>query len=374
MDVLAHLRLAHGALVANLLVAAALAGTALAAFWCARRLLRNWGGRLTRWMESHPLKAVSKEAVRHAEILLSRLTLTAVVLILAGAAAYHFAGRDVQADVSAWFAGLDAKDVLAAGLRLCGVVLLLTAVWAALRAVCRLRPLVEHAACLWLARLEDKTAVRPVVRAPGTTGVRRRRPGGGLGGRPRAGPSGRRRLGDRPRRPANADPDGRPAVAARRPHPRPEGGRPRRPPSWPRPTAPLLGSGPPAVPVRPTLFRGRRLRLCRVAVRPGAGLHRLRRRLRAARGHLHRDLLRLSGGHRTGPGAAARGVRPLRREAGRRPEGSDAGASAALRLSVRALFRGGRGGAQGFWVWTRGRSWRGPACSDWRWAWAPRAS
>lgn len=160
MDVLAHLRLAHGALVANLLVAAALTGTALAAFWFVRRLLRNWGGRLTRWMESHPLKAVSKEAVRHAEILLSRLTLTAVVLILAGAAAYHFAGRDVQADVSAWFAGLDAKDVLAAGLRLCGVVLLLTAAWAALRAVRRLRPLVEHAACLWLARLEDKTGVR----------------------------------------------------------------------------------------------------------------------------------------------------------------------------------------------------------------------
>ena len=160
MDVLAHLRLTHGALVANLLVAAALAGTALAAFWCARRLLRNWGGRLTQWMESHPLKAVSKEAVRHAEILLSRLTLTAVVLILAGGAAYHFAGRDVQADVSAWFAGLDVKDVLAAGLRLGGVALLLTTAWAALRAMRRLRPLVEHAACLWLARLEDKTGVR----------------------------------------------------------------------------------------------------------------------------------------------------------------------------------------------------------------------
>ncbi len=54
--------------------------------------------------EPHPLKAVSNEAVSHAEILLSRVTLTAVVLILAGAAAYHFAGRDVQADVFAWFA------------------------------------------------------------------------------------------------------------------------------------------------------------------------------------------------------------------------------------------------------------------------------
>ena len=162
MDVLAQLRdrLSHGALAANLLAAALLVGAALAVFWSLRRLLRTWGGRLTTWLESHPLKAVSKEAVRHAEILLVRLTLTAVLLIVAAGVAYHFAGRDVQADITAWFAGLDAKDLLVGGLRVVGVALLLTAVWVVLQAVRRLRPLVEHAACAWLARLEDKADVR----------------------------------------------------------------------------------------------------------------------------------------------------------------------------------------------------------------------
>ena len=49
-------------------------------------------------------------------------------------------------------------------------------------------------------------------------------------------------MGHRRRRPADADPGGRSAVAARRPRARPQGGRPRRPPPRPRPTSPLLGA------------------------------------------------------------------------------------------------------------------------------------
>ena len=162
MEVLAHLleRLCHRALIGNLLVAVVLVGTAVTAFWAARRLLRNCHGHLCQWVDSHPLKAVSKEAVRHTEILLFRLTLTAVLLIVIGGVVYHFAGGDVQNDVAGCFAGLGLKDVLTAGLRVVGLALLLTAAWVVFRAVRRIRPLVEHAACVWLARLEDKTAVR----------------------------------------------------------------------------------------------------------------------------------------------------------------------------------------------------------------------
>ena len=162
MDVLAPLlaRLGHRALLGNLLVGAVLVGAALAGFWLLRRLLRHCHGRLCQWVDSHPLKAVGKEAVRHTEILLFRLTLTAVLLIVGGGLAYHFAGHDVREDVAAFFAGLQLKDFLTAGLRLVGLAVLLTTAWVVFRAVRRIRPLLEHAACLWLARLEDKTAVR----------------------------------------------------------------------------------------------------------------------------------------------------------------------------------------------------------------------
>ena len=162
MEVLAHLleRLSHRALIANMLVAAALVAAALTAFWLVRRLLRSCHGRLCQWVDSHPLKAVSKEAIRHSEILLFRLTATAVVVIIAGGVAYHFAGHDVQEEVAACFGCLEWKDVLTAGLRGVGLALLLTGAWVVVQAVRRIRPLVEHMACAWLVRLENKPAVR----------------------------------------------------------------------------------------------------------------------------------------------------------------------------------------------------------------------
>jgi moderate conductance mechanosensitive channel len=162
MDVLLSLRdrAASGALVANLLVAVVLTAAALAFFWSLRRLLRAWSGRLVKWISSHHLKAVSKEAVRRAEVLLFRLTLMAVLLIVAGAAAYHFAGRDVQADIGAWFAKLDATDLLGAGARILGVVFILPLTWAIVQAVRRVRPLIETPAVHRLARPEDDAAVR----------------------------------------------------------------------------------------------------------------------------------------------------------------------------------------------------------------------
>ena len=162
MDVLLSLRdrLTSSALLANLLVAVVLTGAALVVFWSLRRLLRAWSARLVEWIGSHHLKAVSKEAVRRAETLLVRLTLTAVLFIAAGAVAYHFAGRDVQADVGGWFARLDAADVLGAGVKALGLALLLPLIWAAVQAVRRARPLIEPPAVSWLARAGDEAAVR----------------------------------------------------------------------------------------------------------------------------------------------------------------------------------------------------------------------
>ena len=162
MDVLLSLRerLTSGALLANLLVAVLLAVAALVVFWSLRRLLRTWSARLVEWIGSHHLKAMSREAARHTEILLFRMALVAVVLIAAGAVAYHFAGRDVQTDVGGWFAKLDAADLLAAGARILGVALLLPLAWAAVQVARRARPLIETQAVIHLARKGDEATVR----------------------------------------------------------------------------------------------------------------------------------------------------------------------------------------------------------------------
>ena len=162
MDVLVFLRdrLTGGALLANLLVAVALTAGALVVFWSLRRLLRTGSGRFVEWVGSHHLKAVSKEAVRRIEILLVRVVLVAVALIVVGAVAYHFAGRDVQADIGGWFARLDAVDVLGAGAGVLGLALVLPFAWALVQAVRRGRSLIEIPAVSWLARPGDEAAVR----------------------------------------------------------------------------------------------------------------------------------------------------------------------------------------------------------------------
>jgi moderate conductance mechanosensitive channel len=162
MDLLSSLlhRLTHRALVGNLLAAAALAVAALALFWFVRRLLRSGHGRLTQWIGSHRFHAASKEAVRRTEVVLLRMTIVAVVLIVAGGLAYHFAGHDVQEDIAAWFAQWTTGDLLAAGVRILGLALLLPAAWAVGQAVRRARPLAERPVLAWLARPDDEGVVR----------------------------------------------------------------------------------------------------------------------------------------------------------------------------------------------------------------------
>jgi small conductance mechanosensitive channel len=161
MDLLSSLRdrLAHGALVANLVVGAALVAGALAAFWSLRRLLRGGVGRMAEWVGSHHFHAASKEAVRRVEIFLLRATLLVVALIVAGGAAYHFAGRDVQADMAAWLGRWRAEDLLVLGARLIGAALLIPAAVAVVRTISRARPLAAAPLLRWLARSGGEGAV-----------------------------------------------------------------------------------------------------------------------------------------------------------------------------------------------------------------------
>jgi small conductance mechanosensitive channel len=147
-------------LLANLLVALVLAAAILAACWMLRRLLHGCSCRVTAWTGSHHLGALGKEAAHRAGALLLRLAVVAVLLTLAGVVAYHLAGRNARADLAAWFAGMTPEDLLQAGLRGAGLVLLLPVCWAAVRTVRRARHRLEGTASAWLARAGNEADVR----------------------------------------------------------------------------------------------------------------------------------------------------------------------------------------------------------------------
>jgi small-conductance mechanosensitive channel len=160
-DLYAHRdRLMDSPLTANLLAAAGLAVAALVAFWVVRRLLRGCCGRVGHWTGSHHLGAAAGEIARRAEWLLLRLSLGVVLLVAAGAVAYHFAGRDVRHDIRRWLDSLRREDLLGAGLWLAGLALPLAAAWLAAWLVRRARPRLEGLAAVRLGRPVNETDLR----------------------------------------------------------------------------------------------------------------------------------------------------------------------------------------------------------------------
>jgi small conductance mechanosensitive channel len=162
MDILPALRdrLADGALLPNLIATAALAVAVQIPAWALRRLLRGCGGQLTGWIGSRRLQAVGEEATRRVESILFWLTALVVCLILIGGIVYHLAGRDVRADTAAFLAQLTAEELLQVGLRLGGLVLLLIALWLAVRWVRRSRPRLEGLLAVWLSRPNSEGDLR----------------------------------------------------------------------------------------------------------------------------------------------------------------------------------------------------------------------
>jgi small-conductance mechanosensitive channel len=147
-------------LLANLLAAAALVALVGAVTWAARRLLHACGRQVTAWTGSHRVGAVGQKAAHHAASLSLRLALGVVVLVAAGSVAYHLAGRDVRADLRIWLATLSPSDLLQAGVRAGGFVLLLLVSGVAVRAVRGARPWVERPVARWLTRPGNEGDVR----------------------------------------------------------------------------------------------------------------------------------------------------------------------------------------------------------------------
>ena len=147
-------------LAANVVAALGLAVAALVGCWVVRRLLRGCCGRVGHWTGSHHLGAAAGEVARRAEWLLLRLSLAAVLLVAAGAVAYHFAGRDVRHDVRRWLETLRREDLLAAGLWLAGLALPLAAAGVAALAVRRARPRLERLAAVRLGRPVNEAELR----------------------------------------------------------------------------------------------------------------------------------------------------------------------------------------------------------------------
>jgi small conductance mechanosensitive channel len=161
MDLLTSLRdRCTEPLLANGLAVLGLAVLVLAACWVVRRLLHASCGQLTAWTGSHHLGAWARQAAHRAGVLLFRVALGAVVLIVAAGVAYHHAGRNIRHDIRACCAGYRPDDLLRAGLRLAGVVLLFGAAGAAVRASRRLRPRIEQHVVSWLARPGNEGPLR----------------------------------------------------------------------------------------------------------------------------------------------------------------------------------------------------------------------
>jgi small conductance mechanosensitive channel len=161
MDLLSSLRdRCTEPLLANLLAVVGLAALVLAGCWALHRVLHAGCGQIHAWTGSHHLGAWGNKAAHRAGCLLFRLALAGVALVAVAGLAYHLAGRNARADVGACCDWLGPDDLLQAGLRLGGMVLVLSAAWVAVKAARRLRPHLENLAARWLARPKHEAELR----------------------------------------------------------------------------------------------------------------------------------------------------------------------------------------------------------------------
>lgn len=130
-------------LLANLIgIHAVLAGLLVASV-IFRKTFKHGVERLVRWTELHWLHRAHQQAHRRLRSVLFWVTLGCMGIAVAVMAVYHYAGRDMRADMRAWYGGLSSAQILAFGLTLGKLVLVAVLAAVASRLIRRVCLLLE---------------------------------------------------------------------------------------------------------------------------------------------------------------------------------------------------------------------------------------
>jgi small conductance mechanosensitive channel len=145
MDLLDDLstKLADGRLGANLIAVHGIVTVTVLVSLILRRIVSRGSSRLARWTGQRWLETAGEEAARRVRMLLFWLTLAAIGLCLVGGLGYHLAGRDVRADLDAWYQQFTVGELFNAALRCAAVLAIVAAAWLTVRMIRRIRPLLE---------------------------------------------------------------------------------------------------------------------------------------------------------------------------------------------------------------------------------------
>ncbi len=112
-----------------------------------RHLVSQGTSGLTRWSNQLAwLEAMGEKAAQRMRALILWLSIIAVLLTIAAAIAYHYAGRDVRDDLTRWYAQLTLTELFDLGIRCAAGMAVLVLAWVALRMVRKTIPQLENQA------------------------------------------------------------------------------------------------------------------------------------------------------------------------------------------------------------------------------------